>query len=238
MNIVDVIILLVIIFSGLIGMKKGFVKSFVSFLGIIIVFILSFLMKDKIADWLCINLPFFDFSGTFKGATILNVIVYQLLAFIIVFSVLIAAYHLIVRISGLVERLVKLSIILIIPTKIGGLVVGLLEGILISLIGIIILSLPVLKFELIEDSVFRKYLYNTSPIVGNVTKNLNNSVDEIIKLKDKFDNKETKEGFNLSSLNILLKHKIIKPELAKKLISSGKLKINSEKAEEIISKYE
>ena len=244
MNIVDVIILLVIIFSGLIGMKKGFVKSFVSFLGIIIVFILSFLMKDKIADWLCINLPFFDFSGSFKGATILNVIIYQIIAFMAIFSVLMAVYHLIVKISGLAEWLLKLSIIGIIPTKVGGLIVGLLKGIFASLIAIVVLSLPTLKIgfidgtKIVEESAIRNYLYNTSPIVGNITKDLNNSVEEILQLREKFDSKESKDDFNLSSLDIMLKHKVIKKSLAEKLVNSGKLKIDIEKAEEIISKYE
>ena len=243
MNIIDVIVLLTIVFSGLIGMKKGFVKSLVSFLGIIIVFILSFSMKDKIADWMCLNLPFFNFSGSFKDATILNVIIYQTVAFMAIFSILMAVYHLIVKISGLAEWLLKISIIGIIPTKIGGLIVGLLKGILISLIAIVILSLPTLKLgfidgtKLVKDSTIRNYLYNSSPVVGNVTKDLNNSVDEIIELKDKFDNKETKEDFNLSSLDIMLKHKVIKTDLAEKLVNSGKLKIDNEKAKEIINKY-
>ena len=243
MNIIDVIVILTIVFSGLIGMKKGFVKSFVSFVGIILVFVLSFIMKDKIADWMCLNLPFFDFSGSFKGATILNVIIYQIVAFMAIFSVLIAVYHLIVKISGLAEWLVKLSIVLIIPTKIGGLIVGLLKGILISLIAIVVLSLPTLKIgfidgtKIVEESAIRKYLYNTSPIVGNITKDLNNSVEEIIELKEKFENEESKEDFNLSSLDIMLKHKVIKASLAEKLVNSGKLKINEERAVGIINKY-
>ena len=243
MNIIDVIVLLVIIFSGLFGMKSGFVKSLVSFIGIIIVFILSFQLKDRIADWMCLNLPFFNFSGTFEGATILNVIIYQAIAFMAIFSILMAVYHLIVKISGLAEWLLKLSIIGIIPTKIGGLIVGLLKGILVSLIAIVILSLPTLKLgfidgtKIVEESVIRNYLYNSSPIVGNVTKDLNNSVEEIIELKDKFEKEENKEDFNLSSLDIMLKHKVIKPTLAEKLINSGKLDINTEKASEIINKY-
>lgn len=243
MNIIDIIVLLIILFSGFIGMKKGFVKSLVSFFGIIIVFILSFLMKDKIADWMCLNLPFFSFSGTFKGATILNVIIYQAVAFMAIFSIFMAAYHIIVKISGLAEWLLKLSIIGVIPTKIGGLIVGLLKGIIISLIAIVILSLPTLKLgfidgtKLVEESAIRNYLYNSSPIVGNVTKDLNNSIDEILELREKFDNKESKEDFNLSSLDIMLKHKVIKTSLAEKLVNSGKLNIDTNKALEIINKY-
>ena len=237
MNIIDIIVILLIAFSAYIGMKKGFVKSLVSFVGIVVVFILAYFMKNPIADWLCLNLPFFNFTGSFRGATILNVIFYQIVAFIIMFSLLMVAYHVIVRISGLVERLLKTSFILAVPTKIGGLIVGIFEGIVISLIAIVVLSLPVLKFNLVEDSAIRNYLYNVSPLIGNITGSMNESVDEILELKEKFNNNEDKEEFNLGALDIMLKHKAMKVSLAEKLVNSGKLNINQEKAKEIISKY-
>ena len=237
MNIIDIIVILLIVFFGYYGMKRGFVKSLVSLLGIIIVFILAYFMKNPIADWLCINLPFFNFTGSFKGATILNVIFYQVVAFIIMFSMLMVAYHIIVKVSGLVERLLKTSFILRVPTKVGGIIVGVLEGIFISLIAIIILSLPILKFDLIETSAIRNYLYNVSPIVGNITGSMNTSIDEILELKEKFENNENKEEFNLSSLDIMLKHHAMKVSLAEKLVNSGKLNINPEKAMEIVNKY-
>ena len=237
MNIIDIIVILLIAFSAYIGMKKGFVKSLVSFVGIVVVFILAYFMKNPIADWLCLNLPFFNFTGSFRGATILNVIFYQIVAFIIMFSLLMVAYHIIVRISGLVEKLLKTSFILAVPTKIGGLIVGIFEGIVISLIAIVILSLPVLKFNLVEDSAIRNYLYNVSPLIGNITGSMNESVDEILELKEKFNNNEDKEEFNLGALDIMLKHKAMKVSLAEKLVNSGKLNINQDKAKEIISKY-
>ena len=146
-------------------------------------------------------------------------------------------YHIVVRVSGLVERLLKVSFILSIPTKIGGIIVGALEGIVVTLIGTVVLSLPVLKFNLVESSLIRKYLYDASPIVGKITGNLNVSVSEIIELKDKFDN-DNKEDFNLSCLDILLKHKVLKKDLASKLVNGGKLKIDENKANNIINKYE
>ena len=237
MNIIDIIVILGIAFSGYLGMKKGFVKSLVSFFGIVIVFILAYFMKNPIADWLCLNLPFFNFTGSLKGATILNVIFYQLVAFIIMFSLLMVAYHVIVKVSGLVERLLKMSFILSVPTKIGGLIVGILEGVVISLIAIIILSLPVLKLGWVEDSAIRNYLYNVSPVIGNITGSMNTSIDEILELKDKFENEDNKEEFNLSSLNIMLKHSAMKVSLAERLVKSGKLNVNEEKAMEIVNKY-
>lgn len=237
MNLIDIIVILGIAFSGYIGMRKGFVKSLVSFFGIVIVFILAYFMKNPIADWLCLNLPFFNFTGSFKGATILNVIFYQILAFIIMFGLLMTLYHVIVKISGLVERMLKMSFILAVPTKIGGLIVGIFEGLIISLIAIIILSLPVLKFGWVEDSAIRNYLYNVSPVIGNITGSMNTSVDEILELKEKFNNQEDKEEFNLGSLDIMLKHSAMKVSLAEKLVNSDKLNIDHDKAMEIINKY-
>ncbi len=237
MSIIDVLVVLLITMCAVIGMKKGFIKTFVSFVGIILVFILSYLLKDILAEWMSLNLPFFSFGGSFSGATILNVIIYQLLAFFIVFVVLMTLYSVLVKVSGLIERILKITIILSIPTKIGGLIVGILEGIIISLILIIFLSLPVLNFGLVRDSIIRKYLYNISPIVGNITSNTNDAVDEIMTLKDKFDEDEDKEEFNIECFEALLKHHVIGTSYSEKLVYSGKLKINEDRAKAIIDRY-
>lgn len=237
MNIIDILVIIIIVLYGLYGMKRGFIKSLVSLIGLILVFIISYLLKDSLAEWMSLNLPFFEFGGSFKGATILNVVIYQAIAFLIIFCVLYAIYGIIVHVSSLAERILKLTVILAIPSKIGGFIIGILEGAIISLILIVVLSLPVLNFDLIRESTIRKYLYNNSPIIGNITSNTNNSIDEIIELKETFENNEDKEGFNLSCMDILLKHKVVKTDYLEKLINSEKLKINKDKALEIINKY-
>ena len=49
---------------------------------------------------------------------------------------------------------------------------------------------------------------------------MNTSVDEILELKEKFNNKEDKEEFNLSSLEIMLKHKAMKVSYFIKIIQN------------------
>ena len=237
MNIIDVIVILIVLLFAMYGMKKGLIKTAVSLVGIILVFIISYLLKNSIAEWMSLNLPFFDFGGSFKGATILNVVIYQLIAFFVIFAILMTIYSVVVSISGLVERILKVTVILAIPSKIGGFILGLFEGIFISLIVIVILSLPTLNFDLIRDSAIRKYLYNNSPIIGNITSNTNDAIDEIIELKDKFNMEEDKEDFNLSCMEVLLKHKVVKYDYLEKLVYSGKLKVNKEKALDIMNKY-
>lgn len=86
MNIIDAIIILFVLLIGVIGWHNGFIKTVVSAIGIIIVFSLAFILKNPIAEWLSLNLPFFNFWGAFKGVTILNVIIYQVIAFLLVFN--------------------------------------------------------------------------------------------------------------------------------------------------------
>lgn len=238
MNIIDSIVILIILMSGAIGMKKGLIRSFISFAGIALVFTLSYLLKDPVAEFLSLKLPFFEFTGIFSGVTILNVIIYQLISFFFIFAAFMSLYTFLVHISKIVEKILKMTIILAIPSKIGGFILGLFEGLLVSLIFIIILSLPVLNFNSVRESKFRNYLYNNSPLIGNVTKNTNDAIDEIFTLKDEFDEESDKEDFNLNCLDILLKHKVIGKEYAKSLLDSGKLKIDKEKANAIIDKYE
>lgn len=237
MNIIDVIIILLILMCGVIGMKKGFVRTTISLIGIILVFIFSFYLKNPIAEALSLHLPFFSFTGSFKGATILNVIIYQIIAFIIIFTGLMFAYCFVVKISKILEKILDITFILAIPSKIGGFIVGILEGAFISLIAVVVLSLPILNFDLIRDSNIRKYLYNASPIVGNVTNNMNSAIDEIMDLKDKFKEDKDKEEFNLSCLDVLLKHKVITVSYAENIRDSYKLKIDKVKVQVIIDRY-
>ena len=80
MIVIDILIILLIILFGVYGYKTGFVKTVVDTVGLILVFVFAYLFKDPIAEWMSYNLPFFGFWGSFKGITILNVIIYQLIA--------------------------------------------------------------------------------------------------------------------------------------------------------------
>ncbi len=232
-NIIDVGIVLLILGFIIIGWKNGFIKMTVSSVGVIVVFIISYLFKNPIAEWLSLNLPFFHFFGFFKDVVILNVIVYQLLAFIIVFSALILVYSLVLRLSGLIEKILRATIILGIPSKVLGGVLGFVEGLFICCIILMILSLPVLNLPFMKESKLANEILTYVPVVTASTNNTNNAVKEIIVLKDKFNG--SKDEFNEECLDILLKYKVIDYEYAYKLYKKGKLDFKGSK--KIIEKY-
>ena len=97
LNIFDVGIILLLILFIILGIKKGVIKELVSLVGIIIVFILSWSLKGIIGNFLCIILPFFKFTGIIEGMSSLNILLYQAIAFIIVFSLLMGLYGLSLR---------------------------------------------------------------------------------------------------------------------------------------------
>jgi hypothetical protein len=53
------------------------------------------------------NLPFFDFFGLIEGVDSINILLYQLISFVIVFSCLMLVLKVLVVITGMVEWLLK-----------------------------------------------------------------------------------------------------------------------------------
>ena len=77
MNILDIVIVLILIMSAIIGFKRGAIKEIVSLVGIIIVFIVAFAFKGVLGNVLCKWLPFFNFAGNLEGVTVLNILLYR-----------------------------------------------------------------------------------------------------------------------------------------------------------------
>ena len=116
MNIVDIIIIIFILVSGVVGFKRGVFKELVICVGTILVFYLAYQFKDPIGEFLLLKLPMFDFPNLFKGVITLNILVYQLLAFIVVLAILLIIFNLVVSITGLFEKLLRITIVLGIPS--------------------------------------------------------------------------------------------------------------------------
>ena len=67
MSIIDIGIILFILCFILIGAKQGLIKTGVSLVALVIIFVISYVFKEHIGNFLCKYLPFFNFSGNIKG---------------------------------------------------------------------------------------------------------------------------------------------------------------------------
>lgn len=225
MDILDIIILIIILFNALLGFKRGFTKELVSFIGFFLIIVLAFILKNPISELMYENLPFFTFGGLFKGVTALNILLYEIIAFFIVVAILTVIFKVLLFATTIFEKLLKFTIILGIPSKILGMIVGIVEGVTISFILLYILSLPL--FSINTNSNLKKQILNNTPILSSMTKDFKNTIDEFSLLKEEYEIEKDTDKFNYDTLNILLKYKIITVSSAKNLNEKGKLKINN-----------
>ena len=235
MNIIDIVIILLIIMSGIIGMKRGFFKEIVMTAGWLLVFIIAWYLKNPLADFLSLNLPFFNFWGDFKGVTAINIFLYQLIAFIIVYTILMIIFRVVVSITGLFEKFLDATIILGIPSKILGFILGLLEGYVLTFIIIFVIAQPIFNFDIVNESSFKTAILDHTPVLSNTVKGANNTIKDIIELKEEFSSNSKKEDFNRECIRVMLKHKFVSAKYVQKLVDAKKIKISG--VETIIHQY-
>ena len=65
MNVVDIIIIALLVIGGIAGFKAGVIKKLTDFIGMFVVIILAFYLKNYISVIMYENLPFFNFFGLF-----------------------------------------------------------------------------------------------------------------------------------------------------------------------------
>ena len=236
MEIVDIIILIIILFGAVIGFKRGFTRSLVSALGFIVIAILAFFLKNPLSVLLYENLPFFKFGGILKGVTVLNIALYELLAFVIVLAILGIALKILMVATSVFEKLLKMTIILGIPSKIMGAVVGAVEAFVIVFVALYVVSLPIFNISFVENSKWKNQILNNTPVLSAFSKKTMGVVNEFAGIKEKYeDNNKNAEEFNKEVLDLFLKYDVVKVSSIDKLVEKGKLQINN--IEEILMKY-
>ena len=226
-GIIDAIILLFILLGGVIGFKEGAIKKLTSVVGLVIVVVLAFTLKNKLSVYFYENLPFFDLWGVFKGIQILNVIFYEVVAFLVIASVLMLAYRIILGITGLIENVLKATVILSIPSKILGFVVGLIESYIWVYIILFILTLPVINLKDVYTSKVANYIMEKTPYLSKYTSKTVKIYSDLYEIIDNKGNKNNEE-VNEEAMDLMLKYDIITSESAEKLIKSNKVNVSDD----------
>ena len=233
LNFIDAIILLVILLGGVIGFKEGAIKRLTSVIGLVIVVILSFILKNYLSVIFYENLPFLSLWGIFKGVQVLNIIFYEVLAFIIVSSILMIVYRILLMVTGLLEKILKATIILSIPSKLLGFFVGIIENYIWVYLVLFVLTLPMFNISDIYNSKTAMFILKETPVLSRYTSKTVGIYQEIYDIIDNKGNKST-EQVNEEALDMMLKYEIITVESTDKLIEKNKIEINNKS---FIDKY-
>ena len=227
MTAIDIVVLLLLVMFGVVGWKQGVIKEAVQFIGMIIILVISFIFKGELGNLFCKWLPFFNFNGSpIEGMTTLNILLYQILGFVIIFTVLYAIYNIILKISGIFQKLVNWTIILLIPSKIGGLIIGLLEGyILLFVLLLIITGLPASYTSNFTNSNLVQTIVYKTPILSSASKDVTSSMKDIYELVDEVTQKKiTTNEANLKTVDVMLKYDLVTPKTVEQLVILDKLK--------------
>lgn len=237
LNIFDVGIILLLIMFLIVGFKNGVIREAFSLIGIIAVFILSFVFKGLLGNLMCIILPFFKLSGVIEGFSVINILIYQIIAFMLVFAILLTIYEIFLKISKFIQKLVNLTIILILPSKLLGAVVSLIKGVIVLFAVFIVLMIPLKNSELFTGSTMVNQILYKTPILSQSSNNFINTVEEIYNLAEKVSNKEiSTNDANLELLDMMLKHKIVNKSTVESLVKLHKLDdVNN--IETVLQKY-
>lgn len=233
-SIVDAFIVLFVLMGGIVGYKHGAIREGTQFVGLIVVLIVSFILKDKLMIILYENLPFFNFFGLIEGLDAVNILFYQLISFIFIFAILTFILRVLIVITGLVEWLLKLTVFFSVPSKIIGIFVGMLEFYVYVFVVLYILNMPVFNLTYVSDSRFGNSVLENTPVLSGLvdgTVTVYTDVWNIIQNRDKRSNSEV----NTLVLATLLDNKLITIDSARKLVQSNKIIIRDPS---ILDEYE
>ena len=219
LNIFSVIIVLLILLCGVLGSKRGILKELVIIVGTVVVFVLSFFLKDFIAEIFCTYLPFFNFKIPLGNLISLNIIFYQLIAFLILVIIFRVILQILIDVTGIFSKIINATIILALPNKLLGFIVGLLEGYILMFIILNVIAIPLSGSELFMSSGVRRFIVNDTPVLKDCLGGLNYAIDDVLSLSSK-DDRNTND---LKVIDIMLKYKTVSVEFMDNVKETGKL---------------
>ena len=236
MSILDIGIILFLILGGLIGFKAGFTRSLVDLVGYILIIILAFIFKNPVSEFMMMNFPFFDFYGIIKGVSVLNIAIYEILAFAFVFGILFLLLKILMLATSIFEKLLSWTIILGVPSKILGFILGVIKNYIIVFAVLFVLCLPNFADKsFVQESKFKDPILDKTPVLSLFTEKTLKVFDEFASLKEKYKATKDSNKFNYETLDLYLKYDIVDVKLVEKLVEKDKLHING--VEVLIKKY-
>ena len=222
MNIIDIIIILLII-SGLC-------------LEFTLALVIAFLLKNPLSKLMYEHLPFFKFGGIFKGVSALNIILYEFIAFLVVLGIVLIIFRILMMATAIFERILNTTVILSLPSKFLGMIIGGIHYFILSFILLFVLSLPIFKLDdKLSESKLREPILTKTPVLSSVVDKTINIIDEFNVLVKEYKEIDDANEFNLDTIDLFLKYNIVTVESIETLVEKDKLQID--RLESVLSKY-
>ena len=156
--ILSIIIIIFILMGVIIGAKRGFIYQLIKMLSTILVVLLALLFKNFVANIFINHFNFIDMNPS------ISIIFYRGISFIILCFIFKLVFRLLLKFSKRLENILDKTIILGIPSKILGGILGFIEYYIYTVIILSILSIPVFNINVLSSGVARGILKGTPKI--------------------------------------------------------------------------
>lgn len=219
-TILDIIIIVLFIIAIVLGFKKGILKEIVSFIGTIIIFIISYQLKGIVGNFLCIIFPFY-----IKDLVTVNIMFYQIIAFILTFGILSFLFNLFINLTKTIDNLLDKIKLLNIPLRILGAIISVFKMYLTVFILLLLVMIPFRNTSIVKKSLLTERIVYETPILSKGSKEVIFVLEEIIILdRDIAKGKITINEGNLKILDLLLKYNMIDKDTVIDLYNKDKIR--------------
>lgn len=164
-----------------------------------------------------------NFAGPFEGLTSLNIVMYQLIAFMLLLCLFSSLLVIVIKFTGVFEKILNMTIILGIPSKILGFIVGLLEAYVILFAILFFFNQPAFNLKIMNESNMAPKIVNSSPVLSNIVGDMNDAINDIYDITKTYNKNQNKAVFNKRVVDSLLKHEVIDNDYLNKLRQKGKI---------------
>ena len=229
--VISIIVILVLVSDIIAGYKKGFLENTIKFLRVVISMLIAYLFKGSLSSYLYLNYPFFNLDGIFKGVSSVNILIYEVLAFFVLYIIVSLILKIICDILKLEERLLRLISIIGVPNKIMGAIFGGLKSLIFLYFILSLFFVVSTFFEIDTGESLGDYIVDI-PILKNTFGSVLDSFDQISELALEYEHIQDKSQLNTDAIDILLKYDIISEDNLELLIESGKVDYSITDAEE------
>lgn len=222
MNYIDLGLLIVMVLSVLIGYKSGVIKSIVRLLAFLLSAILAYQFKGILAGFLIDFMPFYQFSGVFEGITSVSILLYHGLSFLFIFILIYSILSIVITLAGFLDKILKMTIILYLPDKILGAVVGFIQGVMISFVAIFVLVQIPYTQEIVMNSTYGYQILNRTPIIRTVLADTTVISGEIFDIITNEENETDEDAQSIQSqiMLVFVKYGLITADEAQELVDS------------------
>ena len=133
----------------------------------------------------------------------------------------------ILKLSGIIDRIIKATIILNLPSKILGALFGLIQNFIVVFIILFVLSHFKFFSPYLKESKYGNKILNDTPVFSNYSKEISAKLNVMYSIIDKYKNSDTNKA-NLLSLQFMVENNLMSKDNLKYLIDKKKITINDE----------